>query len=209
MRRRGEPSRLPSTPPDTLLVFARYPEAGKVKTRLARDLGVRRALAVYRSLLRRTLDLAIARDTAGQRVRIRVAPARRLESFRSGPGRRLPCLAQSGGDLGNRLRRAFEHAWREGSRRIVVIGSDCPGLTARHLDRAFRELRAADAVLGPARDGGYYLLGLSRPAGRVFDRIPWSTDRVLATTLARMRRLRLTHRLLGTLRDVDTAADLP
>jgi rSAM/selenodomain-associated transferase 1 len=195
-------------PRDLLLVFARHPEEGRVKTRLARGIGKRRAWKVYRSLLRLTLYLARAQQAAGRGVRIWITPACRLARFRRVWGRRFVCHAQRGGDLGARLRKAFDRAWREGASRVVVIGSDCPGLTPGLLGAAFRALGRSDAVIGPARDGGYYLLGLSRPAPEVFERIPWGTDRVFQKTLGRLRRHGLACRTLRKLVDVDTARDL-
>jgi rSAM/selenodomain-associated transferase 1 len=116
---------------------------------------------------------------------------------------------QADGDLGDRLRAAFDHAFAGGARRVVVIGSDLPDLSAHHLRRAFRALDGAPAVLGPARDGGYWLLGLRRPVPEAFDGIPWSTGSVLARTVERLRAAGAGPALLDELADVDEAADLP
>lgn len=192
--------------PEALLVLARHPERGRVKRRLARGIGEAAALRVYRGLLARTMRLALApAASAGRRATVFVAPPRRLDDFRRRWARGLPCLPQPRGNLGVRLARAFLLA---GARRTVAIGTDCPGLAPRHLDRAFRLLRRHPAVLGPAEDGGYYLIGLSRPAPGVFRRIDWGTERVLAQTRRRLASAGLRPALLEVLRDVDRPSDL-
>jgi rSAM/selenodomain-associated transferase 1 len=115
---------------------------------------------------------------------------------------------QAAGDLGERLHQAFGHAFSAGNTAVIIMGSDCPGLTAGVLRRAFAALAESDMVLGPAADGGYYLIGLSRPAPALFTDIPWSSSEVLARTLARAADLGLKTHLLGTLCDVDRPQDL-
>ncbi len=193
---------------ERLLVFVRHPEIGRVKTRLAREVGKRRALFVYKSLLRSTLVLARVQAAMGRSVEVWVAPGRRLQAFQSRWGQGLSCLAQTAGDLGSRLRVAFDRSLKQGICRTVVIGSDCPDLTGDHLKDAFHALRKFPAVLGPAADGGYYLLGLSQPIPEILTRISWGTERVLETTLTRLRQKGMRWRLLETLHDVDRKEDL-
>ncbi len=116
-------------------------------------------------------------------------------------------FAQEGADLGERLRRAFERSLRQASL-VVIIGSDTPHLDPREITRAFDALERKDMVLGPAEDGGYYLIGLKSPQPRLFADIPWSTARVLGLTLERAEELRLSTELLPAYRDIDTADDL-
>jgi uncharacterized protein len=193
----------------TLLVFVRAPVAGTVKTRLARDIGEPAALAVYRRLVERTLGAAraIARD--GIRVRVHHAPSDAGDEVRAwiGPGPDL--LPQGDGDLGERMARAFDGAFRDGATRVVIVGSDLPDVSPGLIRRAFRGLEERPAVLGPALDGGYYLLGLRAPAARLFTGVPWGTGRVLQVTLERLRREGRDPVLLEPLRDVDRAGDLP
>ena len=97
----------------------------------------------------------------------------------------LACLPQARGDLGARLESAFAAAFADGATAVLAMGTDCPGLTTDRLRAALAALAASDLVLGPATDGGYYLIGLARPAPELFAGVPWGTERVLAATLAR------------------------
>jgi rSAM/selenodomain-associated transferase 1 len=190
-----------------LLVFARVPALGRVKSRLAAGVGEPAALSVYHELLAITNAAIVAAgvpatvwlaDTAGPEPT--PAEAREWATHHA--------RCQPEGDLGARMATAFEAAFAAGAGRVAVIGTDCPGLRASHLTQAFAELETADLVLGPATDGGYYLLGLREPRPELFANKTWSTDSVLADTLADARRLGLRVALLPELRDVDTAADL-
>lgn len=199
---RPEPER------ETLLVLARYPERGRVKTRLARGIGEAAALACYRRMLDATLDLALQTAAKGRRVVVWVAPGARLDAFRRAYPGNLEWKPQREGDLGTRLAAAFGEAQSAGARRIVAIGSDCPGLDGERVDEAFAALSGAPAVLGPAEDGGYYLLGLSCTVPGIFQKIPWGGADVLARTVERIRAAGIRPVLLPVLRDVDEAADL-
>ena len=117
-------------------------------------------------------------------------------------------LAQGSGDLGARMARAFAAAEQEGFRRAVLVGADCPALSVAILQGAFTALADHDLVLGPAADGGYYLLGLSRPAPEIFQAQPWGENSLLRSTLASAARLGLATQLLEELADVDRPEDL-
>ncbi len=183
---------------DTVFVFARAPRLGAVKRRLAREIGARAALYFHRATL-----LALLRVLAAER-RVRTILAQTPDR----PRFRLPLqvarVGQGGGDLGARMQRA---AARVPHGRVVIIGCDIPDARAADVVAAFRALGRADAVFGPAEDGGYWLVGLSprRPA-RPFAAVRWSTAHALADTLANFCGRRVTF--LRTLRDVDTAQDL-
>lgn len=191
-----------------VLVFVRAPHAGRVKTRLAAEIGAAAALRVYRRLAEHTLAEA-RRLGAAARVRVCYTPADAEPAVRAWLGAGIEYRAQGEGDLGARMRRAFEEAFRDGFGRVLLVGSDVPGLRAGLLRRALALLDEHAAVLGPAFDGGYYLLGLREPRPELFAAVPWSTPRVLALTLAKLRAAGLEPALLETLRDVDHAADLP
>lgn len=190
-----------------LLVFVRAPRPGTVKTRLAAEVGDGAALAVYRRLAEHTL--AAARGMDEVRLRVHYTPADAGAEVAAWLGQGPRYLPQAEGTLGERMRAAFAEAFAEGAGRAAIVGSDLPGLSAGLLRRAFRLLDERDAVVGPARDGGYYLLGLRRPVDGVFDGIAWSTPEVLAATLRRLRRAGIEPALLEELADVDRAADLP
>jgi rSAM/selenodomain-associated transferase 1 len=188
---------------ERVIVFARTPVAGQVKTRLAAGVGAARALAVYEALLAHTCA-AVRR--AGFDARVHLAgdiPERDLWSEAG-----FVRLPQPGADLGERMHLAFRAAFAEGVRKAVIIGTDCPGLTSATLHEAFQRLDEAEAVVGPAEDGGYVLLGLTSPVRSVFENKAWSGDTVLADTLADFKRLGMRVARLEPLRDVDTAEDL-
>ncbi|RLJ41346.1 hypothetical protein BCF46_3139 [Litoreibacter meonggei] len=185
----------------TLVVMVKVPHPGRVKTRLGRDLGMVGAAWWFRhqtgALLRRLRDprwdlvLAVSPDVEG--LVSRVWPAD------------LPRLAQGRGDLGDRMGAAMD-AMPAGP--VCVIGADIPGVTRAHVAPAFAALGAADAVFGPAPDGGYWLVGLKRMrrhAG-LFDGVRWSTEHALADSVASLQGARVAY--VDVLRDVDTVADL-
>lgn len=192
---------------ESIGVFAKYPEPGRAKTRLIPALGPQGAAALHEQLVRHTLnavgELLRLRDVDAQ---IRTAGAE-PRAFADRFGTPLPCVAQEEGDLGQRMLAAFRDMLRT-SRSGVLIGTDCPDLSAGPLTLAFDALNTADVVLGPASDGGYYLIGLKRPVPALFENIAWSTSTVLARTLERASALGLTVRLLPTLSDVDEPHDL-
>jgi rSAM/selenodomain-associated transferase 1 len=188
------------------LVFVRAPEAGRVKTRLAAALGAEGALRVYRRLAEHTLREARA---LGGEVRVHFTPADAGTEVRAWLGDGPRYLPQSAGGLGTRMEAAFRAAFEDGADRVVIIGSDLPELSAALLRRAFDALESHAAVLGPARDGGYYLLGMRTMIDGLFDGIPWSTDEVLARTLERLGAAGIQPALLDSLSDVDEVDDLP
>lgn len=194
-------------PDGRLLIFAKAPVPGRVKTRLAGRLGARGAAQLYRQLLRQTLALARAARLCP--VEMWCAPDARHGFFaacRREYGVRL--RRQCAGDLGERMRDAFDRVSAE-SGYTVLIGGDCASVGATELRAAFGQLAAGrDAVLGPAADGGYVLVGLRRPCPSLFRGIAWSTPAVLAATRRRLRRAGLDWVELPVGWDVDTPADL-
>jgi rSAM/selenodomain-associated transferase 1 len=187
---------------NTLLIFIRNPELGKVKTRLARTLGDEEALRIYHLLLEKTRQAALGCD------------ADRLLLYSDFVDAQDPWSSdffhkktQYSGDLGARMESAFQVAFESGAGKAVVIGSDCPGLTGEVLQQAFDLLDTADFVLGPVPDGGYYLLGMKALESSVFYDIEWSTETVRAKTLDKIQAAGKTFSLLPMLSDVDTEAD--
>ncbi len=186
----------------TVIVFCRAPQIGAVKSRLARDVGRLRAWRFYSRCLAGTL--AEARD-ARWRLLLAVMPDRdggRFRLFSKAAARR----PQGGGDLGRRMRRALLTAGGP----AVLVGSDIPGLRRRHLAAALAALRRADAVFGPAEDGGYWLVGLRRPAAHreLFRGVRWSGPHALADSIASLGPGRRRAVLVERLGDVDTGPDL-
>ncbi|MBO2012820.1 TIGR04282 family arsenosugar biosynthesis glycosyltransferase [Hymenobacter negativus] len=190
-----------------MLVFARVPALGRVKSRLAAGVGEPAALAIYHELLAIT-HAAIQEAGVPATIWLADTAASHPSAAEVWHWPNLAARCQPAGDLGTRMATAFAVAFAEGAQRVAIIGTDCPGLRAAHLAQAFALLTTHDVVLGPATDGGYYLLGLCQPQPELFYHKAWSTDSVLADTLADARRLGLRVALLPELRDVDTADDL-
>jgi uncharacterized protein len=194
--------------PPALAVMARAPGAERVKSRLHAALGVGPATLLYRCFLLDGLDAAAAVPGLAPVLAFSPPHARRAMAALAPAGMRL--VAQQGGDLGTRMVHLVAELLAAGHRAALLIGSDLPTLPAAHLIEASRTLAAgaADVVLGPAEDGGYYLIGLARPAPALFEGMAWSTGGVLAATRARARVLGLREHLLPAWYDVDTPADL-
>lgn len=183
--------------------MVKEPRPGRVKTRLGRDIGMTAAAWWFRHQCARTLRRL--RDPRW-RVVLAVSPDREGMASRVWPGP-APRIAQGSGDLGDRMGRVFR-SLPPGP--VLIVGSDVPGITPAHVARAFAALRGHDAVIGPAPDGGYWLIGFRRQRplpGRLFEGVRWSGPHALADTLATMRGLRVAR--TDTLADVDTARDLP
>jgi rSAM/selenodomain-associated transferase 1 len=190
-----------------LIVFAKAPQPGRVKTRLAPALGAKGAARLHARLVRRALATAIAARCGP--VELRCAPRVREPFFLECRARLGVALrAQGRGDLGERMHRALARALRE-HRSAVLIGSDCPALRPADLRRAARLLaQGADAVFAPARDGGYALVGLRRSSKALFERIEWGGPGVMRATRQRLRGLGWNWRELRTVWDVDRPEDL-
>jgi uncharacterized protein len=182
-----------------VLIFLRNPEIGRVKTRLAADTGEVIALDVYKRLVSHTLDVCTNIPCERYLFFDTFIPAEYSEAH----GR-----LQSGSDLGERMFNAFEQVFASGIDYAVILGSDCAEITAKHLHQAFTALEKTDAVIGPAADGGYYLLGLKQAEPKLFTQKRWSTSSVYADTVKDFFHKGWTFSALETLRDVDTLDDL-
>ena len=183
-----------------LIIFLRLPISGKVKTRIAATEGDDHALAIYLQLMDITLELAANSEKPVYLFFEGGLP----ELSARQPG--YIYLPQSSGDLGKKMADAFSLVLQNHAK-AVLIGSDCPTLSKVILNKAFSQLDLDDIVLGPSRDGGYYLIGCKNPHPEIFEGITWSTPSVLESTIQRIRKEKLTFSLLEELVDIDTAAD--
>ncbi len=192
------------------IVFTRYPQPGRTKTRLIPALGDRGAAWLQRRMTERTIETVrqwIASDErASAEVRFVGAAGWQMRQWL---GRNLSYCDQGDGDLGDRLVRAFAAAFAGGAQQVTAVGIDCPGLSASLLQQAFSALAEADVVLGPANDGGYYLVALRQPEPALFAGIDWGTERVFQQTIDLARSLDRSVALLPALDDIDRAVDLP
>jgi rSAM/selenodomain-associated transferase 2/rSAM/selenodomain-associated transferase 1 len=193
---------------ERIIIFARFPEPGQVKTRLIPAMGRDQAARLQTSLTRRTLDV-VRRFCAGRpcNVELRFSGGD-VQGMRNLFGTELLYSVQVGNDLGERLKHAVAAAFEEGAKRVVVIGTDCPEIEPPILLAAIDALKDADVVLGPAFDGGYYLIGLRANHPEFFQGIDWGTENVLRQTLEKTRRLQFSVRQLKPLSDVDYPEDL-
>lgn len=190
---------------NSLIVFAKAPVPGKTKTRLCPPLSGEQAARLYTAFVGDVL--AGARTSGAAAVSVAYDPHPKhpdLAWIEDSP----PWFRQADGDLGARLIAAFKTAFRARSKKVVIIGSDCPDLDPRILRDAYARLDDADAVLGPAEDGGYYLVGLRAPMPHLFTKMEWSDSSVLKSTLERLRLRGESFELLPEHADVDTFGDL-
>ena len=193
---------------ELLIVFTRYPEPGTTKTRLAKVLGDNKAAAVQKKLTEHTM-LQVRKLMQLCPVSVRVLfNGGNLEKMQQWLGPDFRYQEQGRGDLGIRMAHAFAEAFLQQYNRAVIVGTDCPHLNAAHMKQAYDALRLKDVVLGPATDGGYYLIGLSRNEKSLFENISWGTDSVLAETLNIAAEKGLAAELLEALSDVDRPEDL-
>jgi rSAM/selenodomain-associated transferase 2/rSAM/selenodomain-associated transferase 1 len=191
-----------------LIVFTRYPEPGKSKTRLIPALGPEGAADLHRQMCEHTLSWA-RRMQGGSEVSVEFyIDGEGQDRFRKWLGDDVLYRPQGKGTLGARMNRAFQDSFRAGMAKVIIIGTDCLGLSEGPVQEAFQALEENDLVLGPANDGGYYLIGLRRPAEELFKGIPWGTEQVLAHTRRVAQSLGLRTFLLDPLGDVDRPEDL-
>lgn len=184
-----------------LIIFIKNPEKGKVKTRLAASVGEDRALAIYKSLLDHTRKCALA--VPADRLLFYSQTIAEQDNWSSANFQKR---LQHSGDLGDRITAAFQQGFSVGNK-VMIIGSDCPQLSGDLIAEAFQALDKHDFVIGPALDGGYYLLGMNHFTPEVFADIVWSTDQVAAQTRIKMQAAGGTIFELPALSDVDYAED--
>jgi hypothetical protein len=185
----------------------KYPERGRVKTRLAASMGDERALELYKRFL---LNILSTLNKGTFLFYLCFYPADALESLRKWMGGDYLYMPQQGENLGERMKNGFIEAFTLNFKRVVLIGSDIPDLPLEFIEEAFASIREKDCVIGPSSDGGYYLIGFkdTKFSPQVFKGIPWSTERVFEETMKILEREGLTVHTLRPLRDIDTIDDL-
>lgn len=190
-----------------VLLFAKWPEPGRVKTRLAADIGDEAALGFYRCFVE---DIVRGLTQHGIPIVCCYHPSDTGPAFREWLGADLNYVPQQGLDIGQRLHHAFHTVFQQGKTKMVALGSDSPDLPMAYVLQAFKALEEKDVVIGPCADGGYYLVGFSHsgylPAA--FTGIAWSSDRVFAQTKAVLLQHQRRIHILPAWFDVDTRADL-
>jgi len=186
-----------------LIIFVKNFIPGMVKTRLAEKIGMFVALDVYQELVAYTSDVVGAVEADKM-----VFYSEYVEVEDMFNGEDTEYNVQTGNSLGERMKNAFQYAFDKGYSRVTIIGSDCHQLTPKHLDEAFDQLEINDVVVGPAQDGGYYLLGLNGPCPALFEGKEYSHEKVFEELVAEINKLELEHHTLETLNDIDTLEDM-
>lgn len=186
---------------NALIVFIKNPEIGKVKTRLAKTVGDEKALAVYKALMEHTRKIAEALP-----VNRRLFYSQYINKSDNWSPEKFQKDLQIEADLGDKMATAFHTVFKE-NEKVVIIGSDCASLTPEIVQTAFDKLDEFPFVIGPAMDGGYYLLGMNQFTPEVFSNIEWSTETVCSTTIERINSLDKTYFLLPELSDIDYEED--
>jgi rSAM/selenodomain-associated transferase 1 len=190
-----------------VLFFVKYPAPGRVKTRLAEQIGQDAAADLYRNFV---TDILATLKSLDANFKIVFALGGSQDQFQQWLGKEYSYIPQVGQDLGQRMENAFLQAFNEGFKDVIVIGSDSPDLPKEYLELAFTTLDTNDIVIGPSSDGGYYLIGFTREAflPEAFERITWSSDKVFVQTVDILKQHRHRVCLLPQWYDVDTLADL-
>jgi rSAM/selenodomain-associated transferase 1 len=186
-----------------LIILVKAPRLGKVKTRLARDLGGEGALLAYKQMT----GALISNLFTLKEVQILYSPADARAEIHQWLQPGWNASPQAEGDLGERLVAAFENAFSKGCAKVLIIGSDCPYVTREDIDRSWELLESSDLVLGPTLDGGYWLIGLRKSEPDLFRDIPWSTNAVLGETIKRAKAMGLKVSLMRNLEDIDTVKE--
>jgi rSAM/selenodomain-associated transferase 1 len=191
-----------------LIIFTRYPEPGKAKTRLIPALGAVGAADLHRRMAEYTvLQVRELQKTAAMTVEVRFAGGSVL-LMQEWLGKDLIYNFQDGEDLGERMWRSLSSAFHLDAEQVVIIGTDCPGMNSQILTTAFTQLSSFDLVLGPALDGGYYLIGMRRPVPELFSHIAWGSSQVFSQTVAIAQQQNLSFFSLNPLADIDRPEDL-
>jgi rSAM/selenodomain-associated transferase 1 len=185
---------------DALIIFAKNLLHGKVKTRLAATVGHNKAMDVYQQLLQHTIAVAGRLPVDKLLFYSHFVEAANNHHFKT--------FLQKEADLGERMNHAFATAFQQGYSKAVIIGTDVPGITPSIIQVAFEQLDNVDVVIGPATDGGYYLLGMKQNHAPLFQGIEWSTSSVFSTTVSHLKQLSLRYSELPVLSDVDREEDL-
>ncbi|PWH83479.1 glycosyltransferase [Algibacter marinivivus] len=183
-----------------VIVFVKNIKLGKVKTRLAKTIGNQGAYDVYSELVKVT-EQATENVSADKRIYF-------SDAVVDTKWKNDSKAVQHGIDLGERMKNAFQKGFEDGYDRIVLIGSDLPDITANHINKGLDVLKENEVVFGPAEDGGYYLIGLSKMNKSVFENKPWSQTDLLEETLQELNKKQVTFTTLDTLNDIDTYEDL-
>lgn len=186
-----------------IIIFIKAPILGQCKTRLAKDIGDEAALDLYNDFINYTIS--VTEELPLKKI-VYIDTMHPITSEFIAKGYEIKL--QKGKDIGERMLNAFEETFLTGARLVVTIGSDCPQLTKTDIEQAFAKLHHFDTVIGPANDGGYYLIGMKKLIPTLFKKVNWSTSEVLNTTISRLKNIKKSFYFLTEKADIDTINDL-
>ena len=188
----------------SLIIFVKNPIAGQVKTRVAASVGHAKAVEVYQYLLAYTQRIT---QSLHPNVRLNVYYGDFINETDPWEGGFYQKFLQKGNDLGQRMKNAFEEQFALGATKVVIVGSDCLEISALHIQDAFEALNGSSVVIGPAQDGGYYLIGMDERLDFVFENKPWSEPDLFRQTVAELETKKISYQCLEILSDIDTWED--
>ena len=193
----------------SLIIFVKNPVEGQVKTRVAASVGHPKAVEVYVELLEHTKNTMaeLLKIADSRRFKINVYYGDFINENDLWNDLNVQKHLQTGADLGERMKNAFANEFATGAASVAIVGSDCLELETKHLKEAFMALDNAEVVIGPALDGGYYLLGMNQLQTALFENKPWSQPNLLKETKAELKAQKISYELLETLSDIDTWED--
>jgi rSAM/selenodomain-associated transferase 1 len=191
-----------------IIVFARLPVKGKVKTRLAKDLGIDFAAAFYKVCAEHTFNEILKLEKTGITPFLFCSEESEIDEIKNWSNDKFIYYSQQGNDLGERMFKAFNTIFDAGYNNIILVGTDAPGITADLMKDALMHLNSYRCVLGPSDDGGYYMIGLNSKLNNLFDGIEWSTNIVFKKTIERLEKENKSYFVMEKLIDIDTQEDL-
>ena len=193
---------------NSVIVFARYPEAGKVKTRLSKTMGTEFAAGFYRQMAENIFNICVALPRSINDLHLYYYNENDTERIKNWVPPEFSLHLQEGADLGEKMKNAFDLMFKNRYKKVIIIGTDCPGINRNIILKSFTKLSQYNVVTGPSNDGGYYLLGMNKFYPFLFDGIEWSSNQVLKRTIEIITQNKLKYFMLPRLIDIDTEEDL-
>jgi len=191
-----------------IIVFTKFPVEGKVKTRLAKNMGNKFAVSFYKSCAEHTFKELLKVEEMGSDLFLFCAEENEIEQVIKWAGNNFNYYSQQGNDLGLKMYNAFNTVFKKGYKKVIIIGTDMPDVSMNLVQNAISVLDNYSVVIGPANDGGYYLLGFKSKLIDLFSGIEWSTESVLDNTIEKLNNSKINYFMLEELTDIDTLDDL-
>ena len=193
---------------NAIIVFARLPVKGRVKTRLAKELGIDVATSFYKVCAEHTFKEILKFDSTQVVPFLFFSEESEIDEMRNWTKNKFRYYSQKGHDLGERMSNAFNTIFDAGYRNVILVGTDAPGISAELITDAFSQLKDYNCVIGPSEDGGYYLMGLKQKLFYLFNEMEWSTNAVFSRTIERLKQRNHDYALMQKMIDIDTKEDL-